>query len=336
MNQVEKTKPADDSSVVIRDGDVKSLVIMKPNDWRKFLKMPFTEDELRGIANRNAESFVGKLCDLQRRYHHLVREKVVSGYVSGVGMDTPIYRTMPCRHFHMMVKSGKLHLANPMTWADKFDQWEKSPLSGGVFTKPTHEGQCPTQITAEIKDALMDWYAQSWSLTDECEAIWSRYARKGERAVRISTTPRKLLLAMCVDDNLFDAVFLRRIEYLSEVEIESRKVISWPMHKEESLSELLCLKRKAFAYENEVRLLFFDRATANSERRGQALEFPLKGKLDLSSFIESVCLDPDASEECAEAEGCFMRKFGLSDHVQISTLKQPSLGATVVVLDNRC
>ncbi|MBP5543170.1 MAG: DUF2971 domain-containing protein [Kiritimatiellae bacterium] len=314
----------------------RSLTIMKAKAWRPFLKSTFANEELLSVKDVVPEHFIEKLSDLQRRYHHLVREKVASGSMEGLGMDTPIYRTMPCYHFHTMLETGKLYLTNPMTWVDEFDQWEKSPLSGGVFAMPTHEGERPTQVTAEIKDALMDWYAQSWSLTEECEAIWRRYARKGERAVRIKTTPRKLLLAMCIDEELFDLVFLKHVDYLSEVEIESRKVISWPMQAEESLRGLLCMKRKAFAYENEVRLLFFDRQRANSQCRGKALEFPLKGKMDFSSFIESVCLDPDAPKECAEAEGAFMRKFGLSDHVQISALKQPSLGATIVAIDNRC
>lgn len=313
-----------------------TLAAMKPHDWRPHLSPMFLPKDLKSIEGSVGESVVDNIKTMQRRYLHLVKEKVVGGNVEGLGMDTPIYRTMTCKNFRRMLKSGKLYLANPLTWAEKFDQWEKSLLSGGVFIKPTHSGECATPVTVEIKDALMDWYAQSWSLTDECEAIWSRYAGKRQRAVRIATTPRKLLLAMAIDEKLMDAMCLRRVEYLSEVEIESKKVISCPMRKEETLRELLCLKRRAFDYENEVRLLFIDRTTANSKCRGQALKFPLKGKLDFSSFIESVCLDPDASEECAKAEGQFMRQFGLSDGVQISTLKQPSLGATVVVIDNRC
>lgn len=312
---------------------------MKSKDWVKFLSPLTTKNDDAGklIASKLAKGELTpeQLVAQEQRYLHLVREKVIQGNLFGVGLDTPIYRTMKCSDFHESLKSGTLFLVNPLKWAESGDSWENSILSGGVylFNKNTSE-QNMVMITEQIRGELNKWYAQSWSLTPECDAFWKRYASNGNRAVRISTTVGKLMHSIFDDATSYATTFMGRVRYLSESEIEESKVIYVPFNMEESIRSLLNLKRVAYAYENEVRLIYFDRDDKKMETKGQFVKIPAHG--GLCSFIESIVLDPNCPKECLEAENSFLREHGYKMGATISKLNTPSLEPTVVLTNNVC
>lgn len=312
------------------ENDYLTLAIMKPGAWVPFLKKPLSDGCLKAILSNDHSEEINTLL---RRYHYLVREKVIQGNISGVGLETPIYRTMACQNFHRMLKSKTLYLSNPLEWAKWGDTWESSIISGGVYTEGDSEKQ--HDLTKQVRRYLSNWYGQSWSLTKECDAIWSRYMQDGGRAVRISTTVRKLMLAIFRDDNFHRTTFLNKISYLSDVEIEdAKRRIKAPLGGEESIRNLLSLKRKAYAYENEVRLLVWDQDGENKENVGKAYDFPLGG--GIFSFIESVVFDPDCPDECLDAENAFMHEHGYAGNATRSTLKDPSSSQAMISQDNRC
>lgn len=311
----------------------KNLVAMKPNDWVGFLNPPFEETTFCALASTDPHKCFAEVSVHLNRYRHLVREKIIQGNISGIGLETPIYRTMTCENFHKTLLSGKLHLSNPLEWAKSGDPWESLIISGGVYCHSDSEKA--HNLTEQVKQYLLHWYGQSWSLTKECEAIWSRYTKDGGRAVRISTTVRKLMLAMFQDDKFHRTTFLNKISYLSEAELEdAKRNIKAPLGAEASIRDLLSLKRKAYAYENEIRLLVWDQDADNTCNVGVSFDFPLKR--GAASFIESVVFDPDCPNVYLEAENAFMHEHGYLGKATKSTLKAPSLSPAIISPDNRC
>lgn len=315
------------------------LASMKPKDWVRFLSPMLLKNDNRGklitTMLKNGELAQEKLVDMEKRYLHLVREKVIQGNIFGIELDTPVYRTMSCSDFHKSLESGTLFLTNPLKWAESGDSWENLILSGGVYlfneNKPDHN---MVSLTDQMRNELRNWYAQSWSLMPECDALWNRYTADGNRAVRISTTVGKLMHSIFGDAESYATTFMRRVRYLSESEIEESKVIYAPFKQEESILLLLNLKRLAYAYEKEVRLVYFDRDGKNDDVKGQSIKIPVHG--GLLSFIESIELDPNCPSDWRDAENVFLRKHGYKSDVVISKLNTPSLKPTVVVTDNVC
>lgn len=319
------------------DKGTRQYASMKPKDWVKFLPPIITKNDSTGesVMSRlkKGELSPQDLVVMEQRYLHLVREKVIQGNIFGVGLDTHIYRTMKCSDFHESLKSGTLFLVNPLKWAELGDSWENSILSGGVNLLDKNAlGKGVVSVTEQVRDELKKWYAQSWSLTPECDAFWNRYTSDGNRAVRISTTVGRLMLSIFDDASSYATTFMGRVRYLSESEIEESKVIYAPFKREESIRSLLNLKREAFAYENEVRLIYFDRDEKNTE--GQFVKIPARG--GLCSFIESIVFDPNCPNDCLEAENSFLREHGYMVNATISKLNTPSLEPTVLVTNNAC
>ena len=315
--------------------DTRHIASMKPNDWVKFLPpmLPKNDDkgELIKTMIEKGEISPQKLIDMEQRYLHLVREKVIQGNICGVGLDTRIYRIMKCADFHESLKTETLFLTNPLKWAKVGDSWENSILSGGVyrFNKTKVES-----VTEQVRKELKKWYGQSWSLVPECDAFWKRYTVDGNRAVRISTTVGKLLLSIFNDKTSYATTFMDSIRYLSESEIEESKVIYAPLKMEESFRSLLTLKRAAYAYEKEVRLMYFDRDEQNMDAKGQWVKIPVRG--GLLSFIESIEFDPNCPQSCLEAENSFLHEHGYVLNASVSQLNTPSLEPTVLIANNVC
>ena len=240
---------------------------------------------------------------------------------------------MKCSDFHESFKSGTLFLVNPSQWAGLGDAWENTILSGEVYSfDPNDPNHTVVQRTEQIRDELKKWYDQSWSLTPECDAFWNRYTANGTRAVQISTTVGKLMLSIFDDKTSYATTFMSRIRYLSESEIDESKVIASPFEIEKSIRNLLNLKRAAYSYENEVRLMYFDRDGENNG--GRSITIPVHG--GLSSFIESIIFDPKCPQDCLDAENSFLHEHGYGADATISKLGTPSLKPTVLVVNNLC
>lgn len=327
------------NSVMDIPSDSRHLASMKPKDWIRFLSPMLPKNDVKGELIKamleNGDLSPEKLIAMEQRYLHLVREKVIQGNIFGVGLDTPVYRTMSCSDFHKSLASGTLFLTNPLKWAESGDSWENLILSGGVYLfNENNPGRNVVSITDQMRNELGKWYAQSWSLIPECDALWNRYTADGNRAVRISTTVGKLMLSIFDDAESYATTFMGRVRYLSESEIEESKVIYAPFKQEESVLSLLNLKRLAYAYEKEVRLVYFDRDGKNDEVRGRSIKIPVHG--GLLSFVESIELDPNCPSDWRDTENVFLHKYGYESDVAISKLNTPSLKPTVVVTNNMC
>lgn len=159
-----------------------------------------------------------------------------------------VFKYMPLNRLLNFVKSNQLVFVSPESWYDPFEQ-----LYHGI--------DCSSRgyITEDI--ACMCVSEKSSTNEDAC---WRVYSESNDKTVRISIEQSVLLdlLENFAAKNGYE-VYIGKVNYLFEKQdIKNLHVISNPNHaayfpdkmtREHYLS-LMLLKRKAFQYENEVRI----------------------------------------------------------------------------------
>lgn len=166
-----------------------------------------------------------------------------------VDLDKPISRVFQAKYFLSDFEKDQLTLAAISKWKDT-DPYEAAVLrQDGMFdgTPTSLEG-----ILARV-------FALCWtSNPDESEAAWRVYAHSsGWELVRVTTTPRKLMSALISKIPLAEIkLALGRVDYGDEVcpdKIEffnNGNAVAYGQH-------FLFRKRRAFRYEDEIRLIYF-------------------------------------------------------------------------------
>ena len=121
----------------------------------------------------------------------------MGGYVwqDGHAETEPIYRITSLHHYLDDLRSGQTRLASPHRWDDPLDD----PISWMAFEEldaTGHVSQTPAQ------SVLPPVYAQSWSATQESDALWRAYSHETAKgsgefdAVQLRSTPARLLGAL--------------------------------------------------------------------------------------------------------------------------------------------
>lgn len=159
-----------------------------------------------------------------------------------------VFKYMPLDRFVKSVDNKELVFVSPETWYDPFEQ-----LYYGI--------NC-TKMGCPQKD-IVCMCVSSKSSTNE-DACWKVYAGTSSKSVRISI--EKEILLELLDNyaaNEGFEVYIGRVDYTFEkTEIKSLHNPLSPKHslyfpnnmKLEHYLSLMLLKRKAFSYENEVRI----------------------------------------------------------------------------------
>lgn len=225
---------------------------------------------------------------IQGWYKALLRMKKLEAVCEGVDLFAPIYRTMSWESFMTMLQTKQLTLRHPTDWDDP---WENFLLRSAAYLK---DG-----TPCSLKSIADTYYAQRWSFNAESEALWRRYADKTRRAVKIRSTAGKLMAEIYpVNSELAPLqFFFRRVRYVSTEELEKFKqsmkdciTSNWS----ELFLESLCLKRKAFSYEDEVRLIYQETESSSPPKPTPEVKtIPA----DPTRFIEEVVVDPWCSEK---------------------------------------
>jgi len=224
---------------------------------------------------------------------------------------------MSFHSFVDLIQSKCLNFVRPKVWED--------PYEGFIFQKlKTENGKneirelikpFPENIAKKVFLDLAlkfekTFYAQSWSLCPESDAMWRIYnfERKTIRIEVLETQVRRIDDIMIIDVDYHDEIDLKK-------EIEKIGL----SNDQTKFSEVFRLKRKAFEHEEEVRLIYQYKDAINektdAEKKlfenalaGTELEGILSGlnktysdfyKLDISNipnFIDSVCIHPQAPD----------------------------------------
>jgi hypothetical protein len=201
--------------------------------------------------------------------------------------DAPIYRVFKLCWFKDMITQGRNGLLRPSKWGDPFENFflkcKVQSQNGEIgCQKPIHDG----------------WYGQCWTMHADSDAMWRIYSRD-KRGVRVSTTIRKLFTAICDTNDKFarHKYYIGRVKYQSRAEIECFLRATSYMELTlgdgmDGFARTLCIKRREFAHEKELRVLIYD---VDDKGCGDVLNVPfvyyrvlcdavLDPRLDLATF----------------------------------------------------
>ena len=213
-----------------------------------------------------------------------------------------LYKHIPLENALRTLKSKSLWFSNPATWTDPFEKrfLEAKYTKGGKEKPFTWPGRvfctCMTQ-------------------TQSSEAYWNAYSR-GEIVIELRIVREKLLEELMKQSTKFD-IFIGKVEYMKTADIKKVELKDIPFdpplkvawNTPEFAARLFLLKRTAFQYEDEIRIILLKKN--KTQEAGIALKFTC----DNTDLIRSIVLDPRLGDNTAEIlSECFTEDYGFKPY----------------------
>ncbi len=162
------------------------------------------------------------------------------------------------------------------------------------------------------------FFGQCWTTECESDALWRIYAPKKD-GILIRSTPKKLLTKLYgskPDDEL--RWEMGKINYLKEKDIvENSSILFNQVISDTSGRECfksLLIKREAFRYESEVRLLYQD---LDNDCKEDIIKFEIK---DINDVFDQITIDSRMSKFMCENFIQIAKDAGFEGEVTRSTL----------------
>jgi len=205
---------------------------------------------------------------------------------------------MPLENALRTLKNKSLWFANPITWTDPFEKrfLEAKYIRGG-------------------KEKIFNWlgrvFCTCMTQTQSSEAFWNIYSR-GEIGIELRIVREKLLEELKKQSNKYD-IFIGKVEYMKTSDIKKVELKDIPfdpplrvaLNSPEFAARLFLLKRVAFQYEDEVRIILLKKN--KTQERGIEMEY----SCDNTDLIRSIVLDPRVGDNTAEVlNKCFSEDYG--------------------------
>lgn len=222
-----------------------------------------------------------------------IKSELASGYkhihlLNGLSLSQieTLYKYMPYDRLVACVTNGELVFVSPKTWIDPFERrfWKTDYSRKYNFIQPEIACMC---LTTKFS-------------TNE-EAAWKMYADSTSKALRISFNVKQLLdtLESYAQTN-HCAIYIGKAIYA----LERKAIMGLHNHVNEFFPQnnfslehyltLMCLKRKAFAFENEVRIFI---VKANLSWHGDIIKIPVEIDKNLIPRITIGPLTPFANSD---------------------------------------
>lgn len=209
-------------------------------------------------------------------------------------LDRPLYRIFPLWHFEDMLRVRRLVLVSPSLWEDPREDipasvmMERPDRSQKALSSYLNPARCQCWSFEYESDSLLRAYSRV-----TIDPLHSRNCEPRNEGVMVRTTPRKL--SKTLSDRAERATrgkfYLGRVEYLAREETSNRVVNilarKGPIEigRGENRAQSLLLKRKAFAHEDEVRLIW----VSDDKRK---LNEVMTVNVNPNDFIDEVTFDP--------------------------------------------
>jgi hypothetical protein len=219
------------------------------------------------------------------------------------------------------LKNQYLYMSKPSTWTDPYETFlmnYKAKMADGTLV-----GFEP------IKDRI---YCQCWSTNEESEALWNVHSSGDFKSVKIESSGEKLMEYLYDINNQFHylSYFIGSVNYVSEGFI--KEILHDGISKYfssatggMSIIQSLFIKRKAFEYEDEVRIIFNapnnpDVDFSNIKNHWDTKNNHFAYKIDINDVIEGITFHPKLNDaECKTMEN-EIRKLGYTGKINHSKL----------------
>jgi hypothetical protein len=188
-----------------------------------------------------------------------------------------IYRIFNFDYFLNDFKQNTLTLVRPSKWDDPFENFLLNA-----------EGELEDGRTVSFESLRNSYYAQCWSLNDECDGLWRNYKGKKEFAIKVRTNAKKLFNELYDFSDEFHTLnyFIGQVEYVSDkdiIDFFENKVDFFNYQSGVELAQTMLIKRKSFSYEKEVRIIAKNSST-NSDQFSINTTF--------NNWIDEIIFDP--------------------------------------------
>lgn len=211
-----------------------------------------------------------------------------------IDKNIPIYRYFRLNDLLLTLTKRTLHLVNPCEWQDPYESYLFD-----AFIHFNNEDEFPINHEINLASNKHDFYAQCWTKKQNCDGLWRNY-RDNEACVRVKTTPLKIcsqLEHLFHDD--YSRFFIGKVNYVSNQQLKEKLILSWDtMFSKDGdqtfnhVIELLLLKREAFSYEEEVRLIY-----NGLKERTSVIKRSIDLPIDPVLLFEELVVDPFTTEE---------------------------------------
>ncbi len=208
--------------------------------------------------------------------------------------DVILYRYITITEFWQMLTSKKFPLLNPSLWKD--------PLESPFFNARIRRESSEESIDTPFKKRF---FAQCFTINDSSESMWKAYGQ-GEKLVRLKIKVRaikKLIEHNALDFNS-NHFYLGRVVYLNFEDIRNLFQNGYLFQKAYDMiyiddqAKTLLVKRYAYAFEKEVRLIFDSHDHfPNKKNIPKVIDLNIPS---LDSLISEILLDPDLEEHEVE------------------------------------
>lgn len=236
------------------------------------------------------------------------KDKIFS--MNWVSAADPQYKILSLTYFLKMIEEGMNTLLRPYVWTDPLETiYANSDVEVGLNKIPLDGSK---------------WFAQSWSFKEEDERMWQAFGpqNKNDRRVKIRIMSGNIfnygiLRKSTFSSNslklfVFDRVryFKNTDEYKDSLE-DANNMHNWLNNMTKRGAEIqellpcitLLTKRDYFNYENETRLLIYDKDFPTNE---EYYKYPLNFK----EVCEEVVLDPwTPDDEIEKIKGNIQEKL---------------------------
>lgn len=226
--------------------------------------------------------------------------------------DQSLYHILPFKYLYAQLKNGKVCFKQPDSWSDPFE----GALCKTIFNQKISEDITIQHVFSPLKS---DISAQCWSLRQESWALWGEIKSQSCRncPVQIKTTAGKLLLEYKKKLERDASVYLGRIRYYPEKEFKEelgkivRQFRSSPSQKKLLILSFL-MKRDAFDYEHEVRLIRLGPSTSKGEK--------ILVSCNLKDVIDQIVVHPSCTDKTMRMIERMLRNVGYTAEVTKSPL----------------
>ena len=213
-----------------------------------------------------------------------------------------LYKHVPLEYALRTLKNKSLWFANPASWTDPFER---------RFLE--------ARYTKEGKEKHFNWpgrvFCTCMTQTQSSEAYWNAYSR-GEMVIELRIVREKLLEELKKQSTKYD-IFIGKVEYMKTSDINKIELKDIPfdpplkvaLNSPEFAARLFLLKRIAFQYEDEVRIILLKKN--KTQETGIEMEYTC----DNTDLIGSIVLDPRLGDNTAEVlSKCFEEDYGFKPY----------------------
>lgn len=242
-----------------------------------------------------------------------------------------VYRIVPLAIAVQTIQGRRNALVTPLRWDDQFEAIQlRTGMHLPVFADAESAhlwrtgSQMPLRIAENVtwtksRKAASAIVCQCWSAVEDNDTMWRAYSPELQ-SVKLKSRTRELVQSLTQVANA-DPVFLGRVGYLPQSEIEALGVASARNHRLQTKpsafskiegkpwAQCLLRKRDQFIYEQEYRLI-----TIPSRERRQLIQDNLFFyDVDPNSIFDEIQTDPRSKNHSETAET--LRRAGYSGPV---------------------